>query len=271
MSLLDRLQGNAGGAPGGELLARMRALSGDDSPANRAAFYQALLGANLLVPTSRPFDCPRDESGAATLPEGEPIPLVTVENDAGQRAMLAFTDVAALHAWRSAADHLSLAAGALFSIAVQNDFDAVVLNIAGPDGGDLSRREFSMLAQGMLPLAEGEHGTQALLAAGGRVAVAPLAAPPADALLAAFRAALRRNAAVETIFLFRLAVGGSHWSLAAGFCMRTRSEPERQAVFQSVGDQIHAALGDDEYVDFLALDDAAFRSEVQRVGMRIVA
>lgn len=267
MGLLDRLQGSTGGE--GELLARMRALSQEDSPANRASFYQALLAANLVVPTSRPLACERDESGAAILPQDEPIPLITVENDAGERAMLAFSDSAALRAWRAGAESVPLAAHTLFAIAVQNDFDAVVLNIAGPDGGDLSRREFSMLVQGMLPLAENEHGAEALLAAGGRVSLAALSAAPSDALLEAFRSAAAAHPEIRELWLFRIAIGQSDWSLAAGFCMDVTSEPQRRQVFQSVGDGVHLALGEDEYVDLLVLDDAELRRQAQRVGTRV--
>src|SRR4051812_24792927 len=130
-----------------ELLDAVSVVAHDDNPETRRALYNALLNSTLLAPTR---DEPGNEaaSGWTTAQQDAGIPLVTLRNPQGQIAVPVFTDEGALNAWRpEGGPYIGFRGRDFFKIAQQNNTEAILLNPAGPAGGEITRREITALAQ----------------------------------------------------------------------------------------------------------------------------
>jgi len=91
-------------------------------------------------------------------PDGKPTPtpssvqLLSQRGPKGELIWMAFTDEKALSQWRSAGSHYLVLPGTqLFHMAVENQVDSVLVNCAGPVGGQVSKAEIQMLAEGKIP------------------------------------------------------------------------------------------------------------------------
>lgn len=123
-----------------ELHQAIEAAAADPTPENRRRVLQLLLTIVYCVPTA----------GGS---EGNRRTFLAIENEAGERVLMAFTDPFALKRWVSNPPaFIAMTAVKLFELVLENDFVQVRINPAGPAGGQLSRGDVEQLARGVIPV-----------------------------------------------------------------------------------------------------------------------
>jgi hypothetical protein len=131
-----------------ELVQAMRNVALNDNRVTRGALYEALLRSVLLVPVATRPGSP----GWKALSQDTTMQFIVTRGHDGQTKLLVFSDSQALQRWkRSGSGFIGLEARTLFSLALQNGFDAVIVNVSGPTGGEITRGELEVLAQGLFP------------------------------------------------------------------------------------------------------------------------
>lgn len=231
-----------------ELLAAIRSVAERDDAQTRERFYTALLGSTLLLPADA-------EAVGGVHADGLRL-FTTPPADDGSWKLLAFTDEEAAMAWRpEGARPTSMSARKLFALAVASPTSAIVLNPAGPAGGELTRREFATLAEGSIP--GGSDAIEELtLQAGAEVVVAAPERPPGEAFLGVLRMALGDSQRVRSAWLADVAFEAGELHPAIGVVVD--GEPggeELRAVFDAVMTRVQPLLGHGRYLDFVVVDD----------------
>lgn len=131
-----------------ELVQAMRRVAVNDSRATRHALYQALMRSVLLVPVANRPGSP----GWKTLNQDTTMQFIVTTKPDGRTGLLAFSDSQAMQRWKpSGSGFVGLEATTLFALALQNGFDSVIVNVAGQTGGEITRGELELLAQGLFP------------------------------------------------------------------------------------------------------------------------
>jgi hypothetical protein len=230
------------------LLQAIRDVSERDDAENRRSFYTSLLASTLLLPVESDTD--------ATETHG--LRLFTTPPGAdGSWKLLAFSDPDAASAWRSdGVELVSRAARDVFAFAVASPTSAILLNVAGPAGGELTRREFSALAEGSPPAAEVDGVEELQLRPGAEVFVSPPATPPGEAFLDVLRMALAECTQVRAAWLADVAFEAGESHPAVGVALEPGTDgDELRGVFEHVMGRIQPLLGHGRYLDFIVLDE----------------
>ncbi|MDP9328131.1 MAG: enhanced serine sensitivity protein SseB [Actinomycetota bacterium] len=230
-----------------ELLAAIRSVAERDDAETRGAFYAALLGSTLLLPT--------DAEAVDARAEGLRL-FTTPPADDGSWKLLAFTDAEAAMAWRSDGVTLtSRPAKELFAFAVASPTSGIVLNPGGPAGGELTRREFATLAEGSIPA--GSDAIEELrLEPGAQVVVAAPERPPGEAFLGVLRMALDNAGRVRSAWLADVAFEAGELHPAVGVAVDGEpGDEELRAVFDAVMARVQPLLGHGRYLDFVVIDE----------------
>jgi SseB protein N-terminal domain len=124
-----------------ELHQAIETAAADPSSENRRRVFQLLMTIVYCIPSA---------GGSG---EGRPLTITASKNEAGERVLVAFTDPCALKRWATDPPaFLALAAAELFELVLENDFVQVLINPAGPAGGQLSRGDVEQLARGIIPV-----------------------------------------------------------------------------------------------------------------------
>ena len=228
-----------------DLLATIRAVSEHDDAGTRRAFYAALLSSTLLLPVE-PGSGDPDEAQLFTTPPQED----------GSWKLLAFTDTAAAAAWRTDGVRLlSRTARQVLALAVASPTSAILLNVAGPAGGELTRREIAALAEGTIP-SSAEGIEEVGLAPGSEVFVAAPSKPPGEAFLGVLRMALHASAPVREAWLADVAFEAGELHPAVGVALEAGTgEDDLRAVFDLVMARVQPLLGHGRYLDFIVVDE----------------
>ena len=233
----------------GGLLAAIRAVSERDDPETRRDLYTTLLGSTLLLPAE-----PGSDEAAAT----DGLHLFTTPPDAdGSWKLLAFTDAPAAGEWRSEGVHLvPRAARDVFAFAVGSPTSAILLNVAGPVGGELTRREFAALAEGTIPSTDADAFEELELEAGAEVLVASPARPPGEAFLGVLNMAFEASAPVRSAWLADVAFEAGELHPAVGLWLEQGTDEDGlRSVVELVMARIQPLLGHGRYLDFIVIDD----------------
>lgn len=234
--------------PPADLLAAIRAVSERDDPASRGDLYAALLGSTLLLPT---------EPGADEAAAADGLHLFTTPPDAdGSWKLLAFTDPTAAAEWRSEGVRLvPRTAREVFAVAVGSPTSAILLNVAGPAGGELTRREFTALAEGTLPSTDADAIEELQLGAGAAVLVAAPARPPGESFLGVLRMALEASPPVRAAWLADVAFEAGELHPAVGLSLQPGTDDEDLGpVVELVMARVQPLLGHGRYLDFIVID-----------------
>jgi hypothetical protein len=229
-----------------DLLTAIRDVSERDDTATRTALYVALLDATLLLPSE-------PDAGGEHL-------FTTPPGADGAWKLLAFTDPAAAARWRAGGvELLERSARDVFAAAVTSPTSAILLNVAGPAGGELTRREFSALAEGVMPSGDGDgDGVEEVqLEPGSQVFVTAPARPPGEAFLGVLRMALDESDAVRAAWLADVAFEAGEVHPAVGVAVDPETGADAlRAVFDLVMARIQPLLGHGRYLDFIVIDEA---------------
>ena len=224
----------------------IRAVSERDDAGTREAFYSSLLHSTLLLPV-------HPGSGDA---EGRHL-FTTPPGPDGSWKLLAFTDAAAAKAWRTDdVEFLALDIGEVLATAVASPTSAILLNVAGPAGGELTRREFSALAEGTIPVVDAEPIEEVRLRPGAEVLVRSPAKPPGEAFLAVLRMALHASSSIREAWLADVAFAAGELHPAVGVAVHgSTGEADLRAVFERVMARVQQLLGHGRYLDFIVVDE----------------
>lgn len=115
------------------------------------AFYEKLLKSIVLLPVPAGTDI----SGG--------VPLMALENAQGERGVPVFTSEKTLTQWMGHTpefdgEYVGIPFPVLCGHMLKARLDFVILNVAGPYGGEIGQAEFSYLAEGLLPPPAGKTG-----------------------------------------------------------------------------------------------------------------
>jgi len=240
-----------------DLLAAIRAVSERDDRGSRRGLYAALLGSTLLLPAEPGADEPAAGTDEPS-PRTDELRLFTTPPEAdGSWKLLAFTDPTAATEWRSDGVRLvPRSAREVFAFAVRSATSAILLNVAGPAGGELTRREFAALAEGVLPSTDADAFEELQLGAGAAVQVAPPERPPGEAFLGVLRMALEASPPVRAAWLADVAFEAGELHPAVGLSLHPGTDDEAlRPVIELVMARVQPLLGHGRYLDFIVIDE----------------
>lgn len=268
MGVVDRVLGKSEpNRPAAALLRAMHGIAERDDAQSREALYRAMLAATFLVPTA--------EAGGSDAAGGPSLGVVAARGESGEAALLAFTDRESMRAWRDGAAFVEMAAADLFRVALANQFEALLINVAGPLGGGLSSDEMRFLADGLVPIADLDGGVSLQLSERRMLRISPPVTPPAGELLEAVRVSAAQQPLVGAAYVFAARLQreeeeaeepNREANIVVGIQFASSPDDEtRHAVFRALGDGVRPALAAGEFVDFLALSDAALLADVRAV------
>jgi hypothetical protein len=248
------------------LLDAMRGVALNDTPETRELLYRELSKATFLLPQPEPP--PGKEPGLYWYVEGEPFAALAERDLRGRLILPVFTDTTALFAWAPPeASYAAMEAALLFALVLHVKADAVVINVAGPTGGEVTRGEVQILAQGGLP---GPDGAFVFPEGGNALVRYPEPEPPEALVRALWQAAAARDD-IESVYLVDVVFGQGEEHLLAGIEFSPLPEPERlPAIMRTLGDAVYPRVDQDRYVDFMVLlPGQSMEEQVKSRGMRI--
>lgn len=236
------------------LLTALVEAAGGSDPAKRRRIYEEMLRGSLLLELSRPMKDPE-----------EPLRLIGMVSHDGRKGLAAFTDKASLELFKPAAAHfVALPAAAVFRMALENGFDAVLINPPGI-AWEVTRPEFEALAKGEVP----DHRPppqQAMV----RCEIRPLGRSVPEDVIAAIGRALAPYPEVTGAWFFLMTMAHEAPQAALGFELAIPSEdfPVLARKMEADGFQL-PELGDTDYsCGPLTLD---MLPGVTRLGTRVYA
>jgi len=241
----------------------MRELAKGEDPAKRREVYQEMLKSKLILSTPQPL-----EDNATPHKSGEKLALRfhSIQNVRKKPGMLAFTSEEALLKWKKeGTPYIALGTKDIFSLALKAEMDSIIINPAGPTGGELTLPEIQILSEGAIPQAASQDGATDLeVKPGTRVAVTAPARSPSEKLLEALRLCLSAHPEVQSAYFFDVAIGGGtpHW--AVGLVVQG-DQKKAQEIFQAVGPVAGKHLARNEFLDFAKLEPSPMFTEVNKV------
>lgn len=266
-TLLERLFGPSDPDQANRALEQcLQRVAADDTPVNRAPLFQRLLSAEFLVPVAA---IPDGYSSGALVPLADmpALRLITVRNESGESALLAFTSKAALTTWNPAGpEFVRLAASELITLAHGNDFAAVLLNFGSPAGYEINREELEILRNGGLPLSHRQEGGGGRLVSAESVSVEAADVGTGAALASALQAACEPHIEVSAAHVFMLQAGNSEANLTIGLRLNGSPDDARRSVIFSDLAGLMRPLASTAFVDVVALDSPDFCTLVERVA-----
>jgi hypothetical protein len=262
MSIMKKLFGRK--SPSNPRLEKaMRELAKGEDPAKRREVYQELLKSRLILSTPQPL-----EGKARQHKSGEKLALHfhSLQNAGKKPTMLAFTSEEALLTWKKeGTPYIALGAKDIFTLALKAEMDSIVINPAGPTGGELTLPEIHILAEGAIPKAAAQEGATDLeVKAGTEVLVGAPTKPPPEKLLGALSESLAGYPEVQAAYFIQIAIGGGNPHWAVGLVIQG-DQAKAQAVFQASGPVAGKHLAPNEFLDFARLEPGPLFSEVNKV------
>lgn len=181
------------------LLSAIRALKISDNPKTRGFLYNALMGSTLLLPLA---DAPDKD----TLQAGDKIAFAAGQTSEGEPLILAFTDLEALELWNpEGVPYITLPTKQLFPLLAAQNAPMLMLNIAGPIGGEITQREINWLAQGVTPTSPESIETETVPA--NTIRIGEPDPPPVPALTAFLSHQCSGHSGIQAAYLLTLQQG----------------------------------------------------------------
>ncbi len=246
-----------------------------DNAQTRESLYRAILDSTLIVAGSVSGDS-REVGGGSVAGDNTRIALRTIEHPPGNAILPAFTALDALIAFAgSEVQWVALGARALFQSVLPGNIAEVRVNpfqqgqqITRP-GGIVTRREFTALAQGLLPQAMISQNVAQLSVAAKQVMVGkPEREPPAE-VLDRLSAYFKQFHDVQAGYLFQM--GDQHAnSTVFGVQFASMPEPQRlDPIMRTAGAILQAMLPPDAFIDFMPVVPGAMLEAVRNSGRAV--
>ncbi len=255
MGILSHFFGSSGTvAENGSLLSAIQRAASKPSPRADQAVHQALLASDLIIPTARTVGDPTPR-GQPSADQALTVPMITIRNDDGQIAMLAFTDEEALRAWCSQGCAWKALHGAdIFAMALETRVDRVIINPAGPTGGTLDRRQIASLAESR---SERNPGDRAFMQAVPADQTLVLCLPQNEIdsrLLSHVREALGDRQEIAAGYFFEMTIGQGDPHLGIGVEFACPMSPQAvHETMSSIYSEVKGYLPEGQFFDFLPL------------------
>lgn len=237
------------------LLDAMFRAATDESPAAQEAVYRALLDAPLLMPV------PEEEQVGAEgwTSTAEPVTVKFISappEEDGTWRFLAFSSEGALTKWRpQGCRYIAMLGRDVFRMLMETEAAGLVIDVAGPWGGELPRAIVQLLAEGTIPLEAKEGSLRLERTAEAQVEIGALDSPPPEALVRALREAAARVPIVAAISLAQMTSAGGEPHLTAGVRLGVALEAEPvQMAMEALVSALNPLLPDHGTVDLLVLD-----------------
>jgi hypothetical protein len=258
-----------------ELERAMDDVAKSDNSETREALYRAILASTLIVSGSVSGDA-REVAGGGVAGDNTRIALRTIEHPRGNVILPAFTALDALIAFAgSEVPWVALGAQALFQSILPGNIAEVRVNpfqqgqqITRP-GGIITRREFTALAQGLLPQALTSDNVAKLNVAAQQVLVGkPEREPPAE-VLDRLSAYFKQFHDVQAGYLFQM--GDPHAnSTVFGVQFASMPEPQRlEPIMRTAGAILQAMIAPETFVDFMPVVAGPMLDAVRNSGRAV--
>ncbi len=216
----------------------------------RRVLYSELLKSILLLPTPGPL-----EASSSGIPLKE-VQLVTQPGTQNEVVWIVFTNRTALQQWRHHHEdaYIAIQGSSLFALAVQNRVESILINPAGPIGGKITRMELQMLAEGTFPgMGDGKThtiGTKEQTSIRMGTPVEPLKPGLAEYL----HNHLVKNEEVLAGYVAAMIIGRGKAHLILGIEFVLVPHKNAKPIMDAIALDIHALLGDGEYLDMVPFD-----------------
>jgi len=244
----------------------MRRVAEQDTPENRRALFELLLGATLLAATP--------EASSAATEQG----LATTTGEDGP-ALPVFTRIEALRDWRPTGySPVALTGRTLFETAARYKTAKIEVNPASVPRGWISRAEIEALAHGQVPLGPSgqpapAHGSGPVEELGptGQPGPAPAYEPsverpsvrPPEALIEAARRALAAQPHAVAGWLFATVPASGPAQLMVGVQLADGLDRETEhATMQAILEETWARSADADRLRFMVVAGNAFRKSL---------
>ncbi len=259
-TLNEDMLGHPLGPTNPELHITLQALVDEDTPARRADFYQALLRSVLILPSDAPIS---ETTEQRTLTADSQLKLVAFQNQDGGIVIPAFTDEDSVLAWRpEGTPYVALRAPDFLALIARHPTAEVILNLAGPVRGYLTRAELEALAQSQMPQPEAVVKTSKL--AVGQVLVTAPEAPLDTLLHAALQQTLARYPEITAAYYFTLKGGqGESRDIIGVRFAQPLLDDARQTLMKSLLFDLGQAAAGQAAMEFIILEDPAFIQTVR--------
>jgi len=228
----------------------MQQIVHSDKPSLRKAFYEKLLGATFLLPTTAepsrilPPGCPLIDD------HGEETGFLATTDPEGKPALFIFTSESALTAWRpNDQHHVEMESGELFRFALANEINSIVINAGDASAGFLSRGEIQALADNLLPTQIDNGVAAQSLSESNKIAIKPLSTSPAKELINMICQQASEHDSIEAVYLAEGTIGNDRSRLIVALQLTVGSSADK--VMSAIAKPIQSALPDGEYIDFL--------------------
>ncbi len=243
----------AGDPTNPQLVNAIREVALHDNEQTRRALYEALLRAVFLLPVT---ERPRNAGGWERTQEETLVRLLVTRDRNGQHELLVFTDTEGLLRWRPAGCvFIGMKATELFPLALKHGFASIIVNVAGPTGGEITRGELQFLAEGLIPDAAEPILQEAEIPEDTVTYLGTPARQPSDRLVAAVREGLSHEKEVTAAYLFQASIGKGRPRLVLGLYLRDPLPRDVVGlVVRRLMKTVQPALPDGEYLDCIILD-----------------
>lgn len=227
---------------------RLSTCPADKRYALQMSLYQQLIGSMVLIPVPKGTDTRQS------------IPLMTLENERGETGVPVFTSEEAMAMWVSEeTEYVGLPFPMLCTHAVQANLDFVVLNLAGPAGGELTHYEFSYLAENLIPPPREDKSGEFVLEKDTEVRLGP-ADDLSPILLERLTALFSQRAdLIDRVYAFQVAFSQGPMKTGIGVCLKKGSGSDPNQLWETelwpnVRAVLQEVLGAKEYVNVFLLN-----------------
>lgn len=179
------------------------------------------------------------------------VELAVVEGGDATTYFHAFTDASALEAFAGGSvRYVAMGAPGLAATVLSDPTATLLINAAGPDGGQLSRRDLEFVRDGLVPGFDQPARTTSETS----LRIFTLSEDPPEGLVTALRATGERLPAVLALHGFEgaLGAGDRHLFVGADFDHRTPDE-QRQGCLSELSAAARPHVPADDHMDFIAL------------------
>lgn len=244
----------------------------NDSPQSRQILYEAFNRSEVIVPVEDPQD--GITAGHPEVPK-EPntsLHFMIASDGKGHVGLPVFTNVEALRTWQPTTPHYVVLLGAdLLALALEKRLDAIVINPSSAEQVLLTRRELMILAENGTLIEDNQTNVARMVIAPDTYSrVKLLSRKSAEQLATRLRASMGQHPQVLAGYLAEVSWerGEPHPIVGIRFSP-TADEHTIKSIIESLAEAVKPELANDEYLDFIVIDDNDSSRSIQASGILI--
>ncbi len=257
------------------LLRAIESVAASDNPQNWTKLYRLLLDCVLFIPVR---EIPRGLSSGAETAHPVDISLLQLKDNQQKPVTPAFTDEDALRNWDPNTPFLGIKSREYFRMVKGTEISAIVINPFDPirkmlrPGGRITRFEFEVLAEGVVPDRLDASGAVHMTFAEGKpVLIGVPANPPSRQILEAVTAAARSMPEIRELYFFQMSTAEGESHTVVGIEWDRRPEEARvKKILETLGRSVHPLLTGRNYLDFMVLE-GSLGDAIRKCGRKLLA